>query len=216
VSKLRTNILIIGVVVTAAGIVLLLSIPGAGYFVVPAGVVNIVLGVVTGKSFGVIIGEEKQNAPRVLVDRAVLRNGVYQLAFYDTKVTLKRLTSARATLFLAVGLFLVGLVLEGGGLIGGLSGGLTGYSLQEYTAQKRRTTIGKTNNAGKAGRLDLEFGYDQLEKVQVRRSSLLLFAPTGIVRVSLPRGYVNRVKPILESLLDEKYEEEPIPQPASS
>jgi len=69
---LRKNILIIGVVVTAAGVALLLSFNGAGYFTTPAGVMNILLGVATGKSFGVTIGEGSQNAPRVLVDRAIL------------------------------------------------------------------------------------------------------------------------------------------------
>jgi len=213
---LRKNILIIGVVVTAAGVALLLSFTGAGYFTTPAGVVNILLGVATGKSSGVTIGEAAQSAPRVLVDRAILRNGVYQLAIFDDKLTLKRLASTRVTLFLAIGLFLLGLFFEGGGLIGGLSGGLTGYSLQEYTAQNRRNRIRRMNTAGNAGPGDMEFGYDKLEKVHVRRSSVLVFAQGGIVRISLPRGYVSRVKPVLESLLEEKYEEEPIPQPASS
>jgi len=213
---LRKNILIIGVVVTAAGVALLLSFNGAGYFTTPAGVVNILLGVATGKSSGVTMGEGAQNAPRVLVDRAILRNGVYQLAFFDDKLTLKRLASARVTLFLAVGLFLLGLYFEGGGLIGGLSGGLTGYSLQEYMAQSRRNRIRRMNTAGDAGRGDLEVGYDKIEKVQVRRSSVLVIAEGGIVRINLPRGYVDRVKPVLGSLLDNKYEEEPIPQTASS
>ena len=213
---MRKNILIIGVVVTAAGVALLLSFNGAGYFTTPAGVVNILLGVATGKSSGVTIGEAAQSAPRVLVDRAILRNGVYQLAFFDDKLTLKRLASTRVTLFLAVGLFLLGLFFEGGGLIGGLSGGLTGYSIQEYMAQSRRNRIRRMNTAGDARPGDLEVGYGKVEKVQVRRSSLLVIAEGEIVRITLPRGYVDRVKPVLESLLEEKYEEEPIPQTASS
>lgn len=216
---MRKNILIIGVVVTAAGVVELLSFRGAGYFTTPAGVVNILLGYATGKSSGVTVGEGTQNSPRLLVDRAVLRNGIYQLALFDDKLTLKKLASTRVTLLLAVGLFLVGLFFEGGGLIGGLSGGLTGYSLQEYMAQKQRNRIRRMNTAGNAGPGDVEFVYDKVEKVHVRRSSILVYAQggiVGIVRISLPRGYVNRVKPVLESVLEEKYEEEPIPQPASS
>ena len=211
---MRKNILIIGVVVTAAGVIELLSSRGAGYFTTPAGVVNILLGVATGKPSGVTVGEGKENAPRLLVDRAVLRSGVCLLAFFDDKLVIKKLTSARVTLLLAILLFVVGLLFDGP--IGGLSGGLTGYSIQEYMAQSRRNRIRRMNSAGDARPGDLKVGYGKVEKVQVRRSSLLVIAEGRIVRISLPRGYVDRVKPVLESLLEEKYEEEPIPQPASS
>jgi len=83
-------------------------------------------------------------------------------------------------------------------------------------AQNRRNRIRRMNTARDAGRGDLEVGYDKIEKVHVRRSSLLVIAEGRIVRISLPKGYVDRIKPVLQSLLEERYEEEPIPQPASS
>jgi hypothetical protein len=211
---LRKNILIIGVVVTAAGVVESLSLRGIGFFTTLAGAVNILLGVATGRSSGVTIDETGQNAPRLLVDRAVLRSGVCLLAFFDDKLVIKKLTSAKVTMLLSILLFVVGLLFDG--LIGGLSGGLTGYSLQEYTGQSRRNRIRKMNTAGNAGRGDVQVDYGKIEKVHARRSSLLVVAEGKIVRINLPRGYVDRVKPVLETLLDEKYEEELIPQSVSS
>lgn len=213
---MRANILFIGTVIFATGVALLLRVPNAGYFTTPAGAVNIFLGLVTGKSFGVTNSDGRGKAPRVLVDRAVLRTGTYQLAFFADKLILKKLASAKTTIILAILLFFVGLFFEGGGLIGGLSGGLTGYSLQEYLTQKKRNMISRLNTAGVVAPGDLEFGYDKLEKVRLRRSSMHLFVKDGVVRISLPRRYADRMRPALESILAEKYEGEPTPDSSGS
>jgi hypothetical protein len=122
---------------------------------------------------------------------------------------MKKLSSAKVTVILALALFLVGLLLDG--LIGGLSGGLTGYSIQEHLTQRKRDRIRKQNTVSTVGRGDLEFGYDDLDKVHLRSSSLQLFFQNGIVRVSLPRGYANKMRTTLESILPDKYEPEPSP-----
>ncbi len=213
---MRTNILLIGAVISAAGFLLLLYTTSAGYFTAPAGIANIILGFATGKSKGVTTSQSLSNGPRVLVDRGIVRTSIYQLALFDHKLVLKKLASANVTIIMAILLFLVGMFLEGGGLIGGLSGGLTGYSLQEYVTQRNRDRIRKRNALTALGPSDLEFNYDDLEKVRLRGSSMLLFTKTGAVRVSLSRGYAAKMRPVLETLLGEKYEAEATQHSAGS
>ncbi len=213
---MRTNILLMGAVISAAGFLLLLYNLGTGIFTAPAGIVNIIVGVVTGKSAGVTTSETLSNGPRVLVDKGVVRASIYQLALFDRKLVLKKLASANVTIIMVIILFLVGLFLEGGGLIGGLSGGLTGYSLQEFVTQRNRDRIRKQDALSRLGPGDLEFGYDDLEKVRLRGSSMLVFTKTGVLRVSLSRGYATKMRPVLERLLGDKYETEPSQYSAGS
>ncbi len=196
-----------GGAISAAGILLLLYNPGAGYFTAPAGILNIIVGAATGKSAGVTTSDTHSNEPRVLVDKGVVRTSIYQLALYDSRIVLKKLASANVTIIMAIILFLVGLSFEG--LIGGLSGGLTGYSLQEFITQRNRDRIRRKGALLRLGPGDLEYVYDDLEKVRLRSSSMLLFTKTGVVRVNLSRGYATKMRPVLETLLADKYEPEP-------
>src|SRR3989304_3102296 len=205
--------LLMGVVISAAGFLMLLSPQPVGYFTAPAGILNIILGLTTPKSLGVTVPESNPNSAKLLVDKGVLKASIYQLAFFDTKLIMKKLSSVNVTVILALALFLVGMLSDG--LIGGLSGGLTGYSIQEHLTQKNRDRIRKQNMASTVGRGDLEFGYDDLDKVHLRSSSLQLFFQKGIVRVSLPRGYAKKMGASLESIFPDKYEAEPSPHPVN-
>ena len=205
--------LLMGVVISAAVFLMLLSPQIAGYFTAPAGLLNIILGLTTPRSLGVTVPESNPNSAKLLLDKGVLKASIYQLAFFDTKLTMKKLSSVNVTVILALALFLVGMLSDG--LIGGLSGGLTGYSIQEHLTQKNRDRIRKQNMASTVGRGDLEFGYDDLDKVHLRSSSLQLFFQKGIVRVSLPRGYAKKMGASLESIFPDKYEAEPSPHSAN-
>ncbi len=196
-----------GVVISAAGVLLLLYIPGTGIFTVPAGIVNIIVGLGTGKSAGVTTSETPSNGPMILVDKGVVRTSIYEFALFDHKLVLKKLTSANVTIIMAISLFLVGLTFDW--LIGGLSGGLTGYSLQEFVTQRNRDRIRKQSTLSRLDPGDLEFVYDDLEKVRLRSSSMLLYTGTRVVKVNLSRGYATKMRPALETLLGEKYEAEP-------
>ncbi len=210
---MRVQILVMGVVISVAGLLGILSNQGAGYFTTSAGILNIILGLATRRSLGVTVPANNPNSAKLLVDKVVLRTSIYQLAFFDTKLIMKKLASVKVTVILALALSLVGLLLDW--LIGGLSGGLTGYSMQEYLTQKNRDRIRKQNMVSTVGRGDLEFGYDDLDKVHLRSSSLQLFFQKGIVRVSLPRGHANKMRASLESILHDKYEAEPSPHSAN-
>lgn len=203
--------LLMGVVISVAGLLGILSseVVFVGYFTASAGLLNVILGFAAQRSLGVTVPANNTNSARLLVDKGIVRTSIYQLAFFDTRLIMKKLSSVKVTVILALALFLVGLLLDG--LIGGLSGGLTGYSIQEHLTQRKRDRIRKQNTVSTVGRGDLEFGYDDLDKVHLRSSSLQLFFQNGIVRVSLPRGYANKMRSSLESILPDKYEPEPSP-----
>lgn len=203
--------LLMGVVISVAGLLGILSseVVFVGYFTASAGLLNVILGFAAQRSLGVTVPANNTNSARLLVDKGIVRTSVYQLAFFDTRLIMKKLSSVKVTVILALALFLVGLLLDG--LIGGLSGGLTGYSIQEHLTQRKRDRIRKQNTVSTVGRGDLEFGYDDLDKVSLRSSSLQLFFQNGIVRVSLPRGFANKMRASLESILPDKYEPEPSP-----
>ncbi len=200
-----------GVVISVAGLLGILSseVVFVGYFTASAGLLNIILGFAAQRTLGVTVPANNTKSARLLVDKGIVRTSIYQLAFFDTRLIMKKLSSAKVTVILALALFLVGLLLDG--LIGGLSGGLTGYSIQEHLTQRKRDRIRKQNTVSTVGRGDLEFGYDDLDKVHLRSSSLQLFFQKGVVRVSLPRGYANKMRTTLESILPDKYEPEPSP-----
>ncbi len=203
--------LLMGAVISVAGLLGILSseVVFVGYFTASAGLLNVILGLAAQRSLGVTVPPNNTSSARLLVDKGIVRTSIYQLAFFDTRLIMKKLSSVKVTVILALALFLVGLLLDG--LIGGLSGGLTGYAMQEYLTQKNRDRIRKQNTVSTVGRGDLEFGYDDLDKVHLRSSSLQLFFQNGIVRVSLPRGYANKMRTTLESILPDKYEAEPSP-----
>ncbi len=210
---LRTQILVMGVVISVAGLLGILSNQGAGYFTASAGLLNIILGLATRRSLGVTVPANNPSSAKLLVDKVVLRTSIYQLAFFDTRLIMKKLASVKVTVILALALSLVGLFFDW--LIGGLSGGLTGYSMQEYLTQKNRDRVASHDSLSKAGRGDLEFGYDDLDRVRLQSSSLQLFFQKGIVRVSLPRGHANKMRDTLRSILPDKYEAEPSPYSAN-
>ncbi len=212
---MRTNILIIGTIISLAAIAQILFNGVIGIFTAPVGILNLVLGVITPKPQGVSILPEKEASPRVLVDRGVHRTAIYHLAFFDTKLVMKKLASTNTTVILPIILFIAALTLEGS-LIGALSGGLTGYSVQEFLTQRARDRIVKAGSFNQVKRGDLELQYEDINRVRVRTSSIYLYHHDAAIRVSLPRGYASKMRPVVAELLQDKYEEEPTPQPASS
>src|SRR3989442_7230771 len=119
-----------GIVFTGVGIIMfrLLLRVGLGYpieIIGTIGLFNILLGIITPKSPGLIFQPEPIGPVKLIVDKASSRSGTYQLVFSDSKLVMKKLASRG-------GIMAVGLVFA---IIGGLVGGLNGYSLRELFRQ---------------------------------------------------------------------------------
>ncbi len=211
---MRLRLLAIGALLSTAGFNQVLLNAGNGYFTAAAGVLNIVLAFITAKSAGVSIRHEASGGALLVVDKGVVGTSIYQLAFFDGKLVMKKLASFRITIILALVLAVMGFIAETAP-IGVLSGGLTGYSMQEYFTQKNRDRIVKPNLTTPTSKSDLEIQYSELDKAHIRGSSLYLFLEKGAVRVSLPRGYAAKIRTELETILDDKYEESPSPNSAN-
>src|SRR5207245_5735722 len=75
------------------------------------GLFDLALGVIMPVPSKVSSQPENGSTARVLVDRGVYRTSVYQLAFFDHKLVMKRLATSRTTLLLGLLLTLAGAVL---------------------------------------------------------------------------------------------------------
>src|SRR2546426_3437114 len=144
-----------GIVFTGVGIIMfgLLLWVGLGYpieIIGTIGLFNILLGIITPKSPGLIFQPEPIGPVKLIVDKASSRSGTYQLVFSDSKLVMKKLASRG-------GIMAVALVF---GIIGGLVGGLTGYSVGELVSQPRKDKIQKENTllTVTPGRLEVTYG----------------------------------------------------------
>src|SRR5437899_4678558 len=104
---MRKNIVAAGITLLALALLFGVSYPDGLLFSIPISILNIILGLVTGTSPGLEIQPESANI-RLVIDRGVVRASIYQLVFMDSKLVLKRLSSASVTVILALVLALVG------------------------------------------------------------------------------------------------------------
>jgi hypothetical protein len=208
---LRDSIVTYSTIVIAIGALLFISLSSdpiyfqESVFVIVFGCVNLLLGLVTAKPGGVSAPSSSEDPVKMTVDRGVVGSTIYMLAFSDKKLVLKRLTSGRVTV-LAVIVFAVGGLLYAG-FIGAAIGGLTAFSLQEFLTQKRRTTASKGNLLGASAKGDLEFDYDDIERVAVTRSRLRLYLKNGILGIVVSRKYPEKIWPILTKIMPSKTRE---------
>ncbi len=172
-------------------------------FTFPMGAMILVLGLLISPHTGVSDTSDKAHPARILVDRAVLGASIYLLAFFDSRLVLKRLVSSKTTILSVVILALLGYSLDR--LVGVLAGGAGGYALQEYSTQRNRLRILRDQQIGVLARGDLEFPYEGLKEVRLLKSRLLIVGNGGTVRISLPRGYGSMMSSKLGEILHGKY-----------
>ena len=79
---------------------------------------------------------EQMGSVTLVVDQARFRSAVYELFFTDSKLVIKNLASMGVITAVALLFF----------LLGGIAGGLTGYSLQEFMAQRRLDKTRRENS----------------------------------------------------------------------
>ncbi len=201
---MRLNLVVPGLVITGAGFTFI-YLEGGGLVAALLGILIVILGGATAKPVGVRSSPGGTAQVKLLVDKGVFRTTIYQLAFLDKKLVLKRLASPNVTFFLALGLALAGFLLEFPALLGALAGGFAGYSIQEYLTQRNRDRIARSETVAALGPHDLEISYHGLTSVAIRRNRLLLSSKEGILRISLPRGYRDKMRPALEAILPSLY-----------
>ena len=171
-------------------------------FTIPVSTIVIVLGLLTTRRTGVIVDPSQMKPAVMTVDRGVFGASVYELFFSDTSLVMKRLVTARTTIFSYAILALTGFLIEL--LLGALAGIALGYALQEFTSQRNRLKIAKTNSLTTLGPGDLEFQYNDLKEVHLFRNRMLLIGPRTRMRISLPRGSGRKMREELEKILPGK------------
>jgi len=196
-------VLLSGAALLVIAVTYLLLTQALAPFTIPVAAIVIAIGLKLAPSPKVTGGQLLGGGPLV-VDRAVLGLSIYQLFFFDTKLILKRLATAKTTIFSLVLLSISGLFIDGG-FIGALSGVTLGYAIQEYTTQAARVKPPVSNNTLKIGPNDVEVPYDDLEKVMFHGNKLVLFSKRGITRLGMSRGYPAVMAPTLTTILRNKF-----------
>ena len=199
---MRKNILVAGVTLLALALLFGVSYPAGLLFSIPISILNIIIGLVTRTPPGLEIQPESANI-RLVIDRGVVQASIYQLVFLNSKVMLKRLSSVMVTVVLAFVLAIVGLVVLY--IVGALMGGTTGFSLQEYLTQKMRNKMESEMQLTSLGKGDIEIKYDDLSEVRLVKSRLYLISESGSLSASFPRGYSEKLRPMLKNIFKSKF-----------
>ena len=208
---MRIAIIISGAVVVAVGSLLFDSLSSdptyfqSSLFVIATGGVNILLGFATANPGGVTLPSNSEDPVRMIVDRGVIGSTIYIMAFSTKKLVLRRLTSGSLTV-LAVAVFAIGGLIYAG-LLGAAVGGLTAFTLQEFLTQRKRTSTKKGNLLSASAKGDLEFDYDDIERVAVTKSRLRLYLKKGILAIVISRKYPEKIWPALQEIMPSKTRE---------
>ena len=174
-------------------------------FAIPVSAIVIIIGLKLSRRPKVTGGQVPGDSSPLIVDRAVLGASIYQLFFFDTRLIMKRLATAKTTIFSMLLLAIAGLVINS--LIGALAGIAAGYAMQEYATQAGRVKPPVNDSSFRVGPNDVEVPYDELEKVQLEGNKLVLFSKRGITRLGMSRGYGAVMAPTLTTLFKNKFKE---------
>jgi hypothetical protein len=205
---MRINILVAGGLIVAAGILFLSSEIVASIFGFVLGGLNICIGLLTHKTVGIDLHSDQQGPLKLSLDKGVIRTNIYTVAFSDSKLVLKKLSSANLTVATALTLALLGVSLAGP--FGVIVGGVTAFSVQEFFTQRRRdggmdrTLIPESNN-------DLEFSYDGLETIQLQGNRIVLYLKGRVVRIAISRRSSKMIGPVLEKIIPSRIQPKPVP-----
>ena len=151
-----------GLFIIAFGLAISYSLGYPLWITPTVGLFNILLGVITPKSRKVDFQPEPSGAVKLVVDKVMFRSGPLrfnnsELVFLDTKLVVKKLASMKVVLIVA-------LVFAG---IGGLVGGLTGLSLQEFLDQRKRDKIRDKGEFTIVSLGDVEISYESMSQIQL-------------------------------------------------
>jgi hypothetical protein len=188
---MRASIVFAGFGVILFG--LLLS-AGFGYpieIIGTIGLINIILGIVTPRSSGLDLQPEQAGPLKLIVDRASSRSGTYELVFADSKLIMKKLASRG-------GIMAVTLVFA---IIGGLIGGVTGYSVGELVTQRRRDRIRRENSLLTVTGGDVVIPYENMSQVELTKNKLKISSADGPTTLFMPKKYPPMIAARLREII---------------
>ena len=86
-------------------------------------------------------------------------------------------------------------------IIGGLVGGLTGYSVGELVAQRRRDRIQRENSLLTIAHGDVEIPYENMSQVELTRNKLKISSPNGPLTLFMLKKYPPMIAAKLRELI---------------
>jgi hypothetical protein len=206
---LRINILIAGGLILALSLLLVSSEIIASIFGLVLGGLNVLIGILTRRVVGVTVPADPRGPLKLLIDKGVIRASIYTVAFSEKKLVLRKLSSANLTVVAALILATLGAFLAGP--FGIIVGGITAYSLQEFVTQRRRDEIQREDILDASGRSDLEFRYDELERVQLIRNRIQLYLKNRVVKIGISGKYWPIIGPPLGRIIPARIQSETAP-----
>src|SRR5260370_28155831 len=96
------------------------------------------------------------------------------------------------------GIMAVGLVFA---IIGGLVGGVTGYSVGELVTQRRRERIRRENSLLTLTKGDVEIPYENMSQVELTKNKLKISSREGPTTLFIPKKYPSMLSAKLRELI---------------
>jgi hypothetical protein len=199
---LRVNILIAGGLILAVSILLFNSEIVASIFGFALGSLNLMIGILTPRAVGVTVPADQAGPVKLSIDKGVIRTNIYAIGFSEKKIVLRKLSSANLTVVAALILAVFGAVVAGP--FGIIVGGITAFSLQEFVTQRRRDEIRRGNILDTSGGSDLEFPYDEMERVHLLGNRIRIYLKDRVVRIAISRRSARILGPMLEKIIPAK------------
>ena len=167
------------------------------------------IGIFTSRAVGTIIPADQAGPVKLLIDKGVIRTNIYALGFSDKKMVLRKLSSANLTVAAALILAILGAAVAGP--FGVIVGGITAFSLQEFVTQRRRDEVWRGDILDASGSSDLEFPYDDFERVQLLGNRILIHLKDRVVRIAISRRSARILGPLLEKTIPARILSGPLP-----
>ncbi len=208
VIGLRINILVAGGAVVGVSVLLLFSEIVASLFGFAFGGLNILIGILSPKSFGIFVPSNQQGPLKLALDKGVIRTNIYTVAFSERKLVLRKLSSANLTVATALILAILGAFLAGP--FGVVVGGITAFSIQEFVTQKRRDEM-RENLLDPSGDNDLQYPYDESEQIRLQGNRILVHFKDRVARIAISRKFSRTLGPVLEKIIPVRIQPKPLP-----
>lgn len=188
---MRTGIVLAGFLIILLGFLIsAISVYPIDLFVL-IGIINIILGLATSKSPGLIFPSEPTSQVKMVVDPVGSRNTTYQVVFSDSKLIMKKLAGRTMVVVFAV-IFLI---------IGGFISAVTGYSIGELVTQRRRDKIRRENTTMTVVQGDIEIPYQSMSQVGLTRNKLKFFSGSGPITMVMSKKYPPIIAAKLRELI---------------
>ena len=192
---MRASIVLVGFGIILFGLILWIAIGFPVWLTGIIGFLNIILGIITPRSTGLELQQEQtgtqMGAVKLVVDQARSKSSIYELFFTDSKLVMKKLASTGAITAVALLFF----------FLGGIAGGLTGYSLQEFMAQRSRDRIRRESSMMTVTGKDMEIPYDNMSEVEWTRRGLKIVSGGRTMHIAMGKKYRQMISSRLRELI---------------